>query len=376
MSRSTFATQFYARESKVNKNGLARLELSIILNGKRIFVNLPYQVKPSDLKAKRQPKELVEYMDATRTRVNQILADMATYGEPITVDRIRDYLRTGGYKPYSVEDLFNEYLSVIKPRIGKDMGYYVYRKYELVKELFLAHTNPKKEASAINGYEINTFYNKLKGKYESATSAGYMTKLKTFIKYGMDTGHIQANPFATIKIVKEKKPIVYLKEDEIKILENADIPNIHLQQVLDCFIFELNSGISYADMKNITKEDVKEENGAFYIAKTRQKTGSKFTAVILPKGMEILRKYDYHLPIISNQKTNTALHIIEKLLGIKTPLHTHLARHSYLCTLLNKGVRMDVVSKAAGHSSIAITESFYAELKDKTIVNEIKQAFR
>ncbi len=41
MSRSTANVSFYCRESKKNKDGLAPIELVIILNTRRRFIQLP-----------------------------------------------------------------------------------------------------------------------------------------------------------------------------------------------------------------------------------------------------------------------------------------------------------------------------------------------
>lgn len=373
MSRSTFSIQFYCRDSKKNKQGKAHLELSIILNGKRSFINLPYQASPSQFNQKRQPKEIVEYCDNMRARVNSILNEMLRNGEPLTLERLREYIRCGGYKSYTLEDLFNEYLTILKKRVGKDLTQGVYRKYELVRDLFFENNDKTKEASTITPYMVSSFYEVLRGKYQSATSAGYMTKLKTFIQYGLDTNKLQVNPFAALKITKERKPIITLSKEEQDILSNANIPNESLQRVLDCALFELNSGISYADMLLINKEDVQEINGTYYINKRRQKTGSEYTAVLFPKAIEILRKYDYKLPIISNQKSNLFLQRIQEYLVIKTHLTTHIFRHTYLSNLLNKGVRLETVSRCAGHHSVKVTETFYARLENKTILDEVNE---
>lgn len=76
-----------------------------------------------------------------------------------------------------------------------------------------------------------------------------------------------------------------------------------------------------------------------------------------------------------NQKMNSYLHIIERQIGFKKSLHSHLARHTYCTLLLNKGIRLEVVSKAAGHKSTKITQRFYAHLHNETIVNEVAAAF-
>lgn len=43
--------------------------------------------------------------------------------------------------------------------------------------------------------------------------------------------------------------------------------------------------------------------------------------------------------------------------------------------LLNKGVSINTVAKCAGHSDIKITRSYYATLKESTVIKEVTEAF-
>ena len=370
--RNTSKINFYARESKKDKDGLVHIEMSININQKRVFINLPMQVEPSKFNSKRRPKEYEDYIAQMRTRINEILNDMFAHGEPITAERIREYVRTGGYKSYTVEDMFNDYLNILKNR---NMGVGVYRKYELVKELYLEDNDGSKEVSAITTHTVSMFQAKLSDKYESSTAAGYMTKLKTFVTFAIDSGKLSINPFISIKITREQKEIDYLTEDELAMLAEQDLENKSLQHVLDLFLFQASSGLSYADIVALTKDDIQtDDNGNTFINKKRIKTGTEYTALVLPMGKRILEKYDYSLNVISNQKMNAYLHVIEKMLGMNKSLHSHLARHTYSTLLLNKGVRLESVSHAVGHSSVKVTEKFYAHLHKETIINEIAKA--
>lgn len=367
--KNTFSVSFYARQSKANKDGLVHLELGINVNQKRLFVNLPFIVDPQKFNGKRKPKEYEDYISLMRNRVNEILVEMMAHQEPVTSEKIREYVRFGGFKSYTVEDMFNDYLSILSKR---KLSNGVYRKYELVKELYLKDNKPTDEITAVTVHSVSNFQCKLYSMYESATAAGYITKLKTFVKYAMDNGKITINPFNGIKITKENKPIEYLTEQELETLSSMEIENKSLQNVLDLFLFQASSGLSYADIVELKKEDIKDDgNGNHYIQKRRVKTGTEYTTVILPIGMKVLEKYNYNLNVISNQKMNSYLHIIEKQTGFNKSLHSHLARHTFCTLLLNRGVRLEVVSKAAGHKNTKITQSFYAHLHNQTIINEI-----
>ena len=53
MSNTTFSISFYCRGSKVNKHGVAPLELCLNINQERLFVNLPVKFNPKVFAKKR-----------------------------------------------------------------------------------------------------------------------------------------------------------------------------------------------------------------------------------------------------------------------------------------------------------------------------------
>ena len=98
------------------------------------------------------------------------------------------------------------------------------------------------------------------------------------------------------------------------------------------------------------------------------------TPEVLPMGVEVLQRHNYEIRVISNQKYNLFLKTIQGLAGIQTNLTTHLARKTFCCLLLNKGVSINTVAKCAGHNDIKITRSYYATLQEATVIQEVKQA--
>lgn len=56
----------------------------------------------------------------------------------------------------------------------------------------------------------------------------------------------------------------------------------------------------------------------------------------------------------------------------KLEFHSHLFRKTYGSYLLNRGVRIEDVQRALGHSSVKITQQVYAALRTRTLVNEVQ----
>ena len=84
--------------------------------------------------------------------------------------------------------------------------------------------------------------------------------------------------------------------------------------------------------------------------------GSSFFTPILPPAMEILAKYNYKLPKISNQKANDYLHLIESRLSINKPITFHVARHSFATLALTHDIPIEKVAHMLGHKDIKTTQ--------------------
>jgi integrase/recombinase XerD len=62
--------------------------------------------------------------------------------------------------------------------------------------------------------------------------------------------------------------------------------------------------------------------------------------------------------------------------GLARKLKPHTLRRTFGSHLLNRGMRLEVVSKLLGHASTSITEKAYARLEDATIRAEMLAALR
>lgn len=283
-------------------------------------------------------------------------------------------LRTGGVKSYTIENLFDDYLKILRVR-GMTGG--SYRKYELVKEQFIEYIKDKdRQLNSIKDSDISGFYEELNTNYQTNSSASYMAKLKSFFKYGMEIGKLRRSPFTEIRIRREKKQIEYLTDEELQKIRTVELSTEALGRIRDVFMVQCYSGLSFIDLENLKPEDIKQSGDTYYIYKDRQKTKIRYTAVIIEDGIEILKKYNYKLPIISNQKTNSALKAIAREAGVDKNVYTHLGRKTYGHILLKRGIRIEAVAKALGHSEIKTTQRYYAELNEESILKEFKMIMK
>ena len=378
MEKSTANVSFYCRYSKRNRDGLAPIELSLIINKKRCYIQLPRKEDPDAFKkavSSKRSSDIRLYLESVRTRVNEIETILLREGEPLTANTLKEYFQTGGYQVYTVRNLFDDYLRILKKRVGKDLTPKTYRKYEIARDKFYHILSPEEPVKAITNAVILDYQATMNQYLDYVTTNGYCQRVKTVVQFGIDSGRLHVNPFSGVRLRRGEKSVQFLTEEEVATIRDRDFHNESLNRVRDLFVFQAASGLSYTDMAKLVPTDFQQApNGQYYIHDKRNKTGVFYTAVILEQGVEILKKYNFKLPMLGNHKLNVYLKTIRDLCGIDKPIFSHVARHTYATRCLNRGIRLEVVAKLLGHSTTRITQH-YAKLLKNSILEEVKDAF-
>jgi site-specific recombinase XerD len=197
--------------------------------------------------------------------------------------------------------------------------------------------------------------------------------LHRYIREAINRGFCKFDPYLQFKVKKGKsKEPVFLVESEIEKLKKWNPCDERTGRVKDMFIFQCFTGMAYADMSKFTVDDIFEINGRKVIRSSREKTDESFVSILLPEAKEILEKYNYQLPIISNQKYNDYLKLLASGAEIKKTLTSHVARHTFGTYLINKGIPIESVSRAMGHSNIKMTQH-YARMLGKKVIDDMSK---
>ena len=202
----------------------------------------------------------------------------------------------------------------------------------------------------------------------------YHRFLNSFIKDAIEEGRLKKNPYKKIRIKKDKYTSSIdkcLTKEEFNRIIDTPMPTQALERVKDLFIFQSYTCMSYSDMKAFDVKSIELIRGMSVYTGKRKKTGKSFTIPLLKGAMEVVEKYNWQLPIISNMKYNEYLKVVAQAAGINKPVSTHWARHTGATMLLNEGIPMHIVSRICGHSSMKITEQIYAKLLDETVVDTL-----
>lgn len=200
----------------------------------------------------------------------------------------------------------------------------------------------------------------------------YHRFLNSFIIDAINEGLLRKNPYKGIHIARDPTSDAlnkFLTVEEFERIRDMSLPSDYLRHARDLFVFQTYTGLSYIDLEAFDATMIREVKGKPVYAGRRGKTNQQFTFLLMQPAMDVLRRYDMQLPMLSNQKYNNYIKMVAVMAGINKPVSSHWARHTCATMLLNHGVGMEVVSKVLGHSSTKITREVYAKLLDETVAD-------
>jgi integrase len=213
-----------------------------------------------------------------------------------------------------------------------------------------------------------------KGRIGEGLSDGavynYHKCLKALIRRAHSFDKISDNPYEKLhgKIKRgDRENVEYLTEDEMQAIENLELPlGSKMDQCRDLFVFQMWTGLAYSDAEAFDISQYKKVGNKWINTGERIKTGVPYISQLLPPVVKVLQKYDWHVPQIDNAQYNRTLKYIGMAAGISTPLHSHLARHSFATYMLSQGTRIENVGKMLGQTNIRTTQR-YAKVLAKDV---------
>lgn len=200
----------------------------------------------------------------------------------------------------------------------------------------------------------------------------YHKYLKLFINDAMIDGLIEQNPykFLPFHISKgEKQYVDCITEEQFAAIKKLKLSTSHILHARDLFLFQCYTGLAYSDLASFNYDNCEEINGKMFYHAKRTKTDTDFVFQLLKPALELLQKYDFCLPKISNQKYNDYLKVIGEIIGVPK-LHTHAGRGTAATLFLSKGMPINIVSKVLGHKNLRQTMRYA-----RTLNKDVQSAF-
>ena len=389
---------FVLRKAQEDKKGFAPIYLRITVNGERAELSANRKIEPRKWDSNSQraigrseyARTLNDYLDSMENQVKGSFNSMIDKQNEISASILKDIL-TGKYqKEYTLISVFETNNKLVKQEKGikysqSTIDQYTTTLNRLKKFLVQDYNCMDIPLSKLDVLLIRRFEIFLSTEYgvEHNTIMKHLKQLKKVIHFAMEMGYIERDPFMQYKTAYKQSTRESLTREELSRIENHNFRLKRLDQVKDVFLFVCYTGLTYSDLKFLTRDGLtKGIDGKNWIIYEREKTGVRASIPLLTDAQAIVDKYNNDpecaatnklIPVKSNQKLNTYLTEIAELCEIDKHITMHLGRHTFATTYtLTNGVPIETVSKMLGHTSIKTTQ-IYSKVVDTKISEDMEK---
>lgn len=393
----TISVAFYTRKDRATDDGLLPVFMRISLMTKRLTLATKIFVKHNEwsdqngkLKTNSDEARRVNKMlDAFKMKAFDYQRELMNEGKDVTLASMKaKWYGLSLEKTRMLMDVFKEHNEQMKSLINREFSPLTFERYETSFRHTQEFMKWKYQIDDIDIKQLNyefisnyEFWLKSVRKCDHNTTVKYLSNFKKIVHICIKHGWLDKDPFVGFKMTKREVERPFLVEEELNRIIAEDFKMPRLRQVRDIFIFCCYTGLAYADVKKLTREEITTGiDGEKWIWTSRQKTETTTRVPLLPRALEILDRYKDDpqcmnqarlLPVLSNQKMNNYLKEISDACEITKKMTFHTARHTFATTVtLSNGVPIETVSKMLGHRNLKTTQH-YARILDLKVSEDM-----
>ena len=187
----------------------------------------------------------------------------------------------------------------------------------------------------------------------------YLTSVDTLLSYD-------------IKVQRRKYYALSLTE--IKILQDHKFENFAHQKVVDLFIVACHTGVRISDISRINKSRIQKHGDVEMLIMNNLKTKEVIEVPLTKKANEIIKKYNYNLKLMADQKVNFYLHEALQTIecfhdeyeyGVEGDtkqkyklISFHTGRRTFITNLVNNNINLNAIMKMTGHKKITTLQQY------------------
>lgn len=363
-----------------HKNGETKIYLRVIINRvkKLISLNISWPSEYFDkvtgklLPRTKDDAKCADYIliiNQSLARSNEIFVYHRLIGQPLTLEKfVKDFK-----SDLSKKDFIKYYNEKAKSRYRDgeiEHSTYqdhlkTYRKLQIFsKTIFFADVDEN------FGYTFDAF---LKKNIKSRTGDSHNMRwahhknVRTYMRLAMKDHVKMVDAYRYFKISpKDGNWKAIYEADVMKLWHfyNATDTPEELRKATGRFLFMVYTGLRRCDLDR-AGADWLNDGEIHYIAQKNKRFG-KVTKVPLSKdalrlwrdAIEISTTGKRIFKYFSEQNSNKKLKAIAERLGIVSPIHHHIGRHTFITLLLKNGASLDMTSKYAGHATVGQTMKY------------------
>jgi integrase len=380
------------RKDKIKKNGKAPLYFLVYQNEKKTKISSKIYIDPNNwdspkMKIKKAEPNYIRLNNLLQNRISEFQDTLLVNGSLITSEvttyQIKEQLigkKVKGFLSFA-EQILNDY------KTNDQIGTYDKNK-GVIEKLKVYIKKPELSFGEITPTFLKAYERYLRSKLKNKTNTvGKDFKfIRKVFNEAINLGFIEQknSPFKKYKIQSEKTERVYLTEDELMKIEKVELtPKTKISLHRDMFVFASYSGVRISDILFLTWQNF---TGS-HINVTTIKTDSQLSIKLTNKALEIIQKYKpkkkakqkFVFPILPNDidfkdaqvidtaisratsLINSSLNVITKKIKLEKHISFHTSRHTFATLALQKGMRIEYLSKILGHANLRETQ-IYAKI--------------
>ena len=393
--KSTFKLLFYLKKNELKKNGNAPIMARITIDGTPKTFGTKLEIDPNnwDLKHGRvqgksaQALSINKKLDNIRGRIDKIYEDMLKHEGFATAQKVKLSFLGVGVMDDAILKVFNDQNEDFKKLVEKEeRSQSTYNKYitvynhltTFIKERYHRDDMAFRELTSDFIREFD-FYLRYDLQSSHNTVWVYTMPVLALVELAIKKGLIRDNPFQDYEINMEETDRGYILKEDVEKLMMCVPSHQRYELVKDLFIFSCFTGLAYADIKKLTRNNIQSFfDGHQWIISRRKKSDIASNVRLMEIPKRIIEKYqgttrnEFIFQVPTNATCNTHIgKLVEKAEIITEQKVTfHTARHTFGTMFLTEGVPLESLSKMMGHKNISTTQ-IYAKITSQKISKDM-----
>ena len=254
---------FVCRASKARKNGESPIEMSVIINGERSIITLDRRINPKTFNPASQnvrgDKEINEYLDVIRRKCYTIETELIRQDNFNLETFVHSFKYGVPSKANTLLKVYDQHNELYKDKVlcGQVDNAALY-KYKKSRERLAEYLKTLNKADIrlqdITPAFVEGYQNYCLKTLKNNTTNKQLKMLKKILSYAVKERLLDVNPFQ-LTLKEEKLDYHTLTLEDVKYLMGVEIKDERIAGVRDLFCLQSMTGLSYADMMSLTKDD-------------------------------------------------------------------------------------------------------------------------
>ena len=222
----------------------------------------------------------------------------------------------------------------------------------------------------------------------------YLIQLKTFIAWAEKRGYRVHQSYKLWQIIRRVHPPISLTSAELERLEHVTLSKA-LEIARDYLVFECRTGQRISDIKRFDLKDLHHEKWTFTPRKGNRLNAKQITVHFkgyCAPALDILHRYNWKMPIVSEQKIHENIKKACKLAGIDSEtvvyryagekrikisgpkyefISSHIGRKTMITLALQSGMPVEYIMALTGITEYKTINHYKAKFEDSAIEKEL-----